>query len=251
MSLFIYMKYKSIFISDLHLWNKFSQADILLNFLKKHKSENLFLIWDIIDWWAMKRKFRWYDSHTKVIQEIFKKARKWTKIYVITWNHDEFLREFTPFSLWKNVLFVDEFSYIWANWKKYLITHWDFFDWFIAWTSWIPKFWAVLYNMLLSINFILTKLLNTLNIRKRITFSKYVKNKVKRSVNFITNFENVLAKYAKEEWYDWVICWHIHKAEIKKIDDIEYLNSWDFVESCTAILETKDWKFSIYDYFKK
>ena len=245
------MKYKSIFISDCHLWTKFSQADTLLNFLKKYKSENLFLVWDIIDGWAMKRKFKWYEPHSKIIQEIFKKAKKWTKIYIITWNHDEFLREFTPFVLWKNVEFADEFSYVWANWKKYLITHWDFFDWFIASTSWVPKIWSFLYEILLNINFMLNKLANFFNIKKRITFSKYVKNKVKKSVNFITDFENVLAKYAKDGWYDGVICWHIHKAEMKSIEDIEYLNCGDFIESCTAILETKKWEFNIYDYHSK
>lgn len=245
------MHYKSIFISDVHLWNKFSQAEILLNFLKTHESENLFLIWDMIDGWAMRKKVKWTKTHSRVIQEIFRKSEEWTKIYVITWNHDEFLRDFTPFSFWDNIEIIDEFDYIWVNWKKYLITHWDLFDGFIASASWIPKFWAVLYNSLLNINFMLNKFAKFLRIRKRITFSKYIKNKVKKSVNFITNFEITLSKYAKDGWYDGVICWHIHKAEIRNIEGIEYLNSWDFVESCTAILETKDWKFSIYDYFKK
>jgi len=245
------MKYKSIFISDVHIGNKFSQAEILIKILKEYKSENIFLVWDIIDGWALKRKIRWHESYSKVIQELFKKAKKWTKIYIITWNHDEFLREFTPFKLLENIEFVDEFSYTWINGKKYLIIHWDFFDGFIASTSWIPKIWAFLYNILLNINFMLNKLVKILRIKKRITFSKYVKNKVKKSVNFITNFENILAKYAQDGWYDGVICWHIHKAEIKNIENIEYLNCGDFVESCTAILEKYNWEFSIYDYFKK
>lgn len=245
------MNYKSIFISDLHLWTKFVQADILLNFLKKYNSEKLFLVWDIIDGRSMKRKFRWYESHSKIVQEVFKKARKGTKVYIITWNHDDFLRQFTPFVLGKNIEVIDEFSYTWVNWKKYLVIHWDFFDGFIASTSWIPKFWAFLYKKLLYINFIFNKIFNLLKIKKRITFSKYIKNKVKRSVNFINDFENVLAKYAKSEWYDGVICWHIHKAEIKNIDGIEYLNCGDFVESCTGILETTDWKFEIYNFYSK
>ncbi len=244
------MKYKSIFISDIHLWTKFVQADILLKFLKKYNSNNLFLVWDIIDGRSMKRKIRWSESHSRIIQEIFEKARRWTKVYIITWNHDEFLRQFTPFKLWDNIEVIDEFSYTWINWKKYLITHWDFFDWFIASTSWIPKFWAFLYEMLLHINFIFNRLFDILKIKKKLTFSKFVKNKVKRSINFMSDFEWILSKYAKNEWYDGVICWHIHKAEKKNIENIEYLNCGDFVESCTAILENNKWEFQIYDFHK-
>ena len=245
------MKYKSIFISDLHLWSKFSQADMLLDFLKKHKSENLFLVWDIIDGYALKKKFRWNDLYSKVIQEIFKKSKEWTKVYYITWNHDDFLREFTPFMLWENIEVIDEFSYIWVNWKKYLVIHGDVFDWFIEKWSWSFKLWWALYYLLLNINFMLNKLASALKIKKKILVSKYIKTKVKKSVNFVNLFEDILSKYAKDLWYDGVVCWHIHKSAIKNLNDVEYLNCGDFVDSCTAILETEKWEFVLYNYFKK
>lgn len=122
------MNYNTIFISDVHLGTRFSQAERLLDFLKENESKNLIFVGDIIDGWAIKRKFRWEQSHSDVIQKILRKARKNTKVYFIIGNHDEFLRPFAPLLMGDNLDIVNELDYYALNGKKYLITHGDFFD---------------------------------------------------------------------------------------------------------------------------
>lgn len=120
------MKYKSIFISDIHLGTRFSKAKNLLNFLKHNECEHLFLVGDIIDGWAIKRKLIWPQEHSDVIQKILKKARKGTKVTFITGNHDEFLRPFVPLLLGNTITITNELEYDAINNKKYYITHGDF-----------------------------------------------------------------------------------------------------------------------------
>ena len=162
--------FRSIFISDIHLGTRFSQAEELLEFFKFTRCENLYLVGDIIDGWAIKRKIKWAQSHSDVIQKILRKARKGTNVYYITGNHDDFLRSFLPLGLG---------------------------------------------------------------------------DRVKSSVSFITDFEAILSEHAKRHHYDGVICGHIHKVEHKEIDGIVYLNCGNWVESCTAIVETYEGEFKI------
>lgn len=114
------MKYKSIFISDIHLGTRFSKAKNLLNFLKHNECEHLFLVGDIIDGWAIKRKLIWPQEHSDVIQKILKKARKGTKVTFITGNHDEFLRPFAPLLLGNTITITNELEYDALNCKKIL-----------------------------------------------------------------------------------------------------------------------------------
>jgi len=239
------MTYKSIFISDVHLGTKFSQADLLLDFLKKNESENLFLVGDIIDGWAIKRKFKWYQSHSNVIQRLLKKAKKGTNVYFITGNHDEFIRPFTPLILGDSLEVVNEMQYTAIDGKKYLVTHGDFFDMITISKKWLAILGDYGYDLLLNLNYIVTKTLKFFKVKTRWSLSKYIKDNVKKSVNFINNYEKILSTHAKKNGFDGVICGHIHKAEMRDIEDIKYLNCGDWVESCTAIVETMDGKWEI------
>jgi len=239
------MTYKSIFISDVHLGTKFSQADLLLDFLKKNESENLFLVGDIIDGWAIKRKFKWYQSHSNVIQRLLKKAKKGTNVYFITGNHDEFIRPFTPLILGDSLEVVNEMEYTAIDGKKYLVTHGDFFDMITITKKWLAILGDYGYDLLLNLNYIVTKTLKFFKVKTRWSLSKYIKDNVKKSVNFINNYEKILSTHAKKNNFDGVICGHIHKAEMRDIEGIKYLNCGDWVESCTAIVETMDGKWEI------
>ena len=239
------MTYKSIFISDVHLGTKFSQADLLLDFLKKNESENLFLVGDIIDGWAIKRKFKWYQSHSNVIQRLLKKAKKGTNVYFITGNHDEFIRPFTPLILGDSLEVVNEMEYTAIDGKKYLVTHGDFFDMITISKKWLAILGDYGYDLLLNLNYIVSKTLKFFKFKTRWSLSKYIKDNVKKSVNFINNYEKILSTHAKKNGFDGVICGHIHKAEMRAIEDIRYLNCGDWVESCTAIVETMDGKWEI------
>jgi UDP-2,3-diacylglucosamine pyrophosphatase LpxH len=242
------MKYKSIFISDIHLGTRFSQADRLLDFLKDYESENLFLVGDIIDGWAIKRKFTWQQSHSDVVQKILRKARKGTNVYYITGNHDEFIRPFVPLLLGDSFNIQNEMEYVGIDGKRYLITHGDFFDMVTMTKKWVAVLGDYGYDFLLHLNHLLSKLCRLLKIKKQWSLSKYVKDNVKKSVSFIHDFESILSTHAKKKEYDGVICGHIHKVEIRNIDGIEYMNCGDWVESCSAIVETFDGEWKIIEF---
>ena len=245
------MKYKSIFISDIHVGTRFSKAKNLLNFLKHNECEHLFLVGDIIDGWAIKRKLIWPQEHSDVIQKILKKARKGTKVTFITGNHDEFLRPFVPLLLGNTITITNELEYDALNNKKYYITHGDFFDSITMTKKWLAILGDYGYDILLHLNVVLNFFRKNIGIKKYWSLSKYVKDNVKSSVSFINDFEKVLSNHARNKGYDGIICGHIHKAEIRVIDEIEYLNCGDWVESCSAIVETFDGKFEIINWQDK
>ena len=238
------MKYRTIFVSDIHLGTKFSQADLFLDFMKHHEAENLYMVGDIIDGWALKRKFRWRQSHSDVVQKVLRKARKGTRVYLVTGNHDEFLRPFLPLMLGDNLEVDNAFEYLSLSGKKYYVTHGDIFDSITLTKKWLAVLGDYGYEVLLNLNHILHFFRQKLGIKRYWSLSKYVKDNVKKSVSFITDFEEILSQHAKHKGYDGIICGHIHKAEMKMIDGIEYKNSGDWVESCTALVETLDgeWK---------
>ncbi|RXJ80992.1 UDP-2,3-diacylglucosamine diphosphatase [Arcobacter sp. F2176] len=239
------MKYKSIFISDVHLGTRFSQAEKLIDFLKDNESENLFLVGDIIDGWSIRRKFVWPQAHSDVIQKVLRKARKGTNVYLITGNHDEFLRPFVPLILGDNLEVSNEFEYISISGKSYYVTHGDFFDSITMTKKWLAILGDYGYDFLLYINFIINRIRKTFKINSKWSLSKFIKDNVKSSVNFINDFEKVLTNHAKHKGYDGIICGHIHKAEQRDIEGIEYKNCGDWVESCTALVETYEGKFEI------
>lgn len=244
------MKYRSIFISDIHLGTKFSKTKKLLSFLKHNESENLILVGDIIDGWAIKRKFIWPQTHSDVIQKILKKARKGTKVTFITGNHDEFLRPFVPLILGDSLNITNELDYYGLNGKKYYITHGDFFDSITMTKKWLAILGDYGYDLLLHLNAILNFFRQKLGIKRYWSLSKYIKDNVKTSISFINDFENVLSNHAKNKGYDGIICGHIHKAEIRYIDEIIYLNCGDWVENCTAIVETFEGEFKIINWLE-
>ena len=239
------MKYKSIFISDLHLGTKYSQANKFLEFIKKNEAENLYLVGDIIDGWAIKQKFRWKQSHSDVIQKILRSARKGTNVYYVTGNHDEFLRSFLPLLLGDNLNVVNDVEYQAINGKKYFVTHGDIFDSMTISKKWLTIFGDMGYNFLLNFNPIINFIRKKLGIRRYWSLAGELKNNLRNSLHFIEDYENISTQYVKHTGYDGVICGHIHKADIKTIEGIDYMNTGDWVESCTALVETLDGKWKI------
>ncbi len=244
------MKYRSIFVSDIHLGTKFSKAEAFLKFMKENESQNLYLVGDIIDGWAIKRKIKWKQSHSDVIQKLLRKARKGTNIYYIPGNHDEFLRSFLPLLLGDRVHIINDATYIDLNGKRYYVTHGDFFDAITMTKKWLAILGDYGYDLILHLNEPVQYIRKKLGYKKHWSLSKYIKDNVKSSVSFINDYENVLTSFAKQKEYDGVICGHIHKAEIKDINGIKYLNSGDWVENCTALVETLNGEWKIIDFLK-
>ena len=241
--------YKSIFISDIHLGTRGCQADALCEFLKNNTCDNLFLVGDIIDGWRIKKRWYWPQSHTNVIRRILTAAKRNTKVYYILGNHDEGLRAFLRFGItFGRIQILNKYDYVGADGKRYLVTHGDAFDNLMAKDKkWIMHIGDNLYDFFIWFNRHFNKVRVMLGL-KYWSLSKWLKDNAKYAVKFINRFEEYIAAYCEAKGYDGVICGHIHKAEIKQIGRVTYMNDGDWVESATALLEHKDGTWEIYHH---
>ena len=239
------MHYRAIFISDLHLGSRNSQAEALLEFIKDHESEYLFLVGDIIDGWALKRKWHWPQAHSDVIQKLLRKSRKGSKVVYVLGNHDEFVRSFLPLTLGDNMDIVNEYHYVSKKGERFLVTHGDFFDSITMTKKWLAKFGDISYVLLLRLNKPINAFRRLIGYRRYWSLSNFAKQNVKKAVMFIDDYENILTTEASRRDFHGVICGHIHHAEQKRIENIEYLNCGDWVESCTAVVETLEGEWKI------
>lgn len=245
------MKYKTVFVSDLHLGTKDAQAKQFLQFIKDNEFEQLFLVGDIIDGWSLKRRWRWPQEHSDVIQKILKAARKGTKVVYILGNHDEFIRPFLPLYLGDNVDIVDSYDYYGIDGKKYWVVHGDFFDSITMTKKWLAVLGDRGYQLLLRLNRPLNKIRKIFK-KQYWSLSSFVKESVKKSLMYIDDYETIVSSKAKLEKYDGVICGHIHKSQDKVFDGVRYLNCGDWVESCSAVVEDYEGNFKILTFdFKK
>ncbi|WP_035852001.1 UDP-2,3-diacylglucosamine diphosphatase [Deefgea rivuli] len=242
------LRFRSIWISDIHLGTAGCQADYLLDFLKHTESEQLYLVGDIIDGWAMKRSWYWQQSHNDVIQKILRKARKGTQVTYIPGNHDEGARQFIGL-MFGDICIQDEVIHTMANGKRYLVIHGDQFDGVIQCARWLAVVGDQAYEITLKLN----RWFNRARARMGLGYwslSQYLKHKVKKAVSFVSDFEEAVASEAKKRDLDGVICGHIHKAEMRIIDGIEYCNDGDWVESLTALVETHSGELKIITWQK-
>ena len=239
-------KYRTIFISDVHLGTKHCKADYLCEFLKYNNCERLYLIGDIIDGWKLHKRIYWPQSHSNVIRRVLTKAKRKTRIYYIIGNHDEVLRKWISNYQLKfgKIRIRNEYVHEGADGKQYLITHGDQFDGVTRLAPWIAWTGDHAYHVVLNINTWYNRIRKWMGL-KYWSMSKFLKHNVKKAVDFVFEFEKNLAKYCKAKGYDGVICGHIHTPEIKKINGITYMNDGDWVESCTALVEHHDGRFEL------
>ena len=235
--------YKSLFISDVHLGTKGCQADKLLEFFKFSRSENLYLVGDIIDVWAMQKTFYWPQPHNDVIQKILRKARHGTKVFYIIGNHDEVFRKFIPMHF-GDINIVNRVIHETQLGKKYLVVHGDAWDGVMKYAKWLSKLGSIAYGLLLRLNIVIN-FFRKLRGKSYWSLAKFLKYKVKNAVKYIGEYERTVSDYAKRKKYDGIICGHIHHAEDQNFDGINYLNCGDWVESCTALAEKYDGTFEI------
>lgn len=228
--------YRTIWISDLHLGSSQCQANILLDFLKHNNSEKLYLVGDIIDFWSLSKKMFWPTEHNTVIQKILRKARHGTKVVYVPGNHDENIREYEHYVFGDIVVKNSDIHTTAAN-KRFLIVHGDEYDTIAQYHQWIAKLGSVGYSFLIKLNRCSRVFRRFFGIKSQFSLAAYVKFKVKNVVQFISDYEQSIVNTLIDEGLDGVICGHIHHAEIKVIDDFLYVNTGDFVESCTAIVE--------------
>jgi UDP-2,3-diacylglucosamine pyrophosphatase LpxH len=236
-------RYRALFISDVHLGTRGCQADRLLDFLRWHDAEAIYLVGDIVDGWALKSGWYWPQSHNDIVQKLLRKARKGAHVTYIPGNHDEFLRSYygTHFG---GIDVVESTVHTSADGRRYLVIHGDIFDLVVQNARWLAHLGDKAYDFAIQMN-------RLVNFFRRLfgvpywSLSQWAKQKVKNAVNYIGAFEMALAAEARRHGADGVICGHIHYAVIRDMQGIRYMNCGDWVESCTALAEHEDGRFEI------
>lgn len=239
-------RYRTIFISDTHLGTRRAQAEMLLTFLRTTESNTLYIVGDFIDNWALQKDWYWDQTHNDIIQKILRKARKGTKVIYIPGNHDELFRSFTNLRFGR-VAVLDESVHLGADGKRYLVLHGDKFDGVIAYAKWLAHLGDKAYDLALKFNGFFNRVRRMLRLPYW-SLSAVLKRKVKRAVEFVSNFETAVVREARMRGCQGVICGHIHTPEMRMIDGIQYFNDGDWVESCTALVEHMDGRWEILDF---
>jgi UDP-2,3-diacylglucosamine pyrophosphatase LpxH len=230
--------YRTIWLSDIHLGSPGCQALYLLEFLRVHRAETLYLVGDIIDGWQLRKGWYWPQSHNDVVQKLLRMARKGTRVIYVPGNHDELSRQFIGLSF-GGIEIAEDALHITADGKRLLITHGDLFDGVMQHARWLAHLGSWVYEWLLKLN----RWLNAVRQRFGLPYwsmSQYLKHKAKRATSFISDFEHVMTAEARRRGCDGVVCGHIHKAEIRTIDGTLYCNDGDWVESLSALVETQE-----------
>jgi UDP-2,3-diacylglucosamine pyrophosphatase LpxH len=231
-------RYRAIFISDIHLGTAGCQAYPLLDFLKHHDSDYLYLVGDIVDGWQLRRRWFWPQAHNDVVQKLLRRARKGCRVVFVPGNHDEFARNFVGHQF-GGIEVREDTVHTTADGRTLWVTHGDYFDGVIQCAKWLAYLGDNAYEFTLRMN----RHFNRLRARLGLPYwslSAYLKGKVKMALNYVTDFEVAVANEARNRGHDGVVCGHIHRAEMRDIQGTLYCNDGDWVESRTALVEHQD-----------
>lgn len=237
------MHYRAVFISDLHLGTPGCQAEALLDFLKSHESDYLYLVGDIVDGWQLRRKWFWPQAHNDVVQKILRRVRKGCQVVYIPGNHDEFARDFADHHF-GGVKVMEEATHTMLDGRRLWLIHGDYFDPVVKYAKWLAYVGDSLYEFTLRLN----RHFNRLRARLGLPYwslSAFLKGKVKKALNFVADFEKAVAHEAHKRGYQGVVCGHIHRAEIREIEGVIYCNDGDWVESRSALVEHMDGRLEL------
>ncbi len=236
-------RYRTVFLSDIHLGTRGCQAELLLDFIRHMDCDTLYLVGDIVDGWKMKSGWWWPQSHNNVVQKVLRMARKGTKVIYIPGNHDDRVRDFCGVHF-GGVIVARDAVHETADGRRFLVIHGDEFDGVVQQAKWLAFLGDWSYRAVLSLNTLYNRARRALGLGYW-SLSAFLKAKVKNAVKFVDDFEQAVAAEARRRGLDGVICGHIHKAEMRDIGGIEYVNDGDWVESCTALVEHPDGRLEI------
>lgn len=240
------LRCRAIFISDVHLGFRGCRADFLLDFLRNTESDYLYLVGDIFDVWEMRKRMFWPQAHNNVVRSILGKAKHGTQVIYIPGNHDEVMRDYVGMDF-GNVSIRSDAIHVTAEGKRLLVLHGDQFDAVVQCSKLLAMLGNRIYDWLLYSN----RWLNAFRRRLGLPYwslAAYVKHRVKNAVNFISDFENAVAREAGRRNVDGVVCGHIHRAEITHYGNILYCNDGDWVDSCSALVERFDGRLELFNW---
>ena len=241
-------RYRTVFVSDVHLGTRGCQAELLLDFIRHMECETLYLVGDIIDGWRLKSGWYWPQAHNDVVQKVLRLARKGVRVVYVPGNHDEFARDYCQMHFGGVELVMDAVHQT-ADGRRLLVVHGDHFDGVILYAKWLALLGDWAYAIVLWLNTWFNR------VRRRLGFgywslSAFLKGKVKNAVQFIADFEAAVADEARRRGLDGVVCGHIHKADVRDVQGVLYANDGDWVESCTALVEHFDGQLEVIQWAK-
>ncbi|NYZ12335.1 UDP-2,3-diacylglucosamine diphosphatase [Azospirillum sp. RWY-5-1] len=231
-------RYRTVWISDVHLGTRGCQAARLLDFLRECEAETLYLVGDIVDVWRLRRRRFWPQEHSDVVQKLLRKARRGTRVILVPGNHDDVLHDYVGLEFGQ-ILIKPDHIHETADGRRLLVIHGDQFDTVVARAPWL----AHLGTHALAVSQLVNQWFNWW---RRVfgypywSLSGYLKHKVKHRAAFIAKFDAALVLEAERRGVDGVVCGHIHHPEIRQIGAITYYNDGDWVDSCTALVEDEN-----------
>ena len=235
---------RALFLSDIHLGTRACQAERLLEFLRDYEFQTLYLVGDIIDFWALRRSVYWPAEHNTVVQKVLRSARHGAQVVYIPGNHDEALRDYLEHAFGAIVM-LREHVHVTADGRRFLLTHGDEYDQITTYARWLSVLGDMSYTWLLQVNRMLSWWRRKLGIAGHWSLADYAKRNVQKAASFISGFETAIAHHVRGRGFDGVICGHIHTPVIRQIEDITYMNCGDWVDSCSAIVEHLDGRMEL------
>ena len=241
------VRYRTLFLSDLHLGMHGCRAERVLDFLRHHEAETYVLVGDVVDGWAMARRWFWPQAHNDVVQKLLRIVRKGATMVYIPGNHDGWARQFAGLSF-GGIAVCRETIHVTADGRRLLVLHGDEFDGMIRFAPWLTRVGARAYELALRLNTAVAR------VREHFGYdywslSNALKSRTKSAVQYVGRFEDAVARRAVAEGVDGVVCGHIHRPEMRHIDTPDgatlYLNCGDWVESCTALAEHADGRLEL------
>ncbi|MCW8132790.1 MAG: UDP-2,3-diacylglucosamine diphosphatase [Planctomycetota bacterium] len=235
--------YRAVWISDTHLGSRDCQSAAINSFLKNIKCEYLYIVGDFIDIWQLKRKWHWPQDFNNVVQRVLKKAKKGTRVVYIPGNHDESFREYAGLDF-GGVRIQKQTVHETLDGRKLLVMHGDEFDAVVQYNKWLAVLGSAAYDYLIYAN----RIVNFLRRRLGLPYwslANYLKRKVKNAITYIHSYEDALIADARKRQFNGVVCGHIHQPVIKEQPGFIYCNTGDWVENCTALVETAEGQLEI------
>jgi len=234
--------YRTIWISDLHLGTPQAKASFLLDFLKHHEADRYYLVGDVFDGWALQHSWYWPSSHNDVIQALLRKAKSTTITYV-PGNHDEVARDYPGLQL-GGITIEKNAVHETADGRQFLVVHGDEFEGVVRHSEWLEFLGGWAYVGVLKMDRWFNRVRRLFNLPYW-SLSSYLKHSTQRALQYIEDFEETAAHQAADKAFDGVICGHIHHPRLRTIEDTHYVNTGDWVESCTALVEHLDGRLEI------
>jgi UDP-2,3-diacylglucosamine pyrophosphatase LpxH len=236
-------RYRTLFLSDMHLGTKGCQVGQLLHFIASHDADTIYLVGDIIDAWRLDARWYWPDEHNAVLQLLMRKAQQGTRMVYLPGNHDDFVRQYVG-SKMETLEIEESIIHEAADGRRYLVVHGDCFDPVQSKARWLAFIGDNAYVAALALNTVINRVGRFLGLPYW-SFSNWAKMRVKGAVNFIGHYEESLVAAARDNDVDGVICGHIHRAAVHDEFGLAYVNCGDWVESCTAAVEHEDGRMEI------